>query len=489
MFDEPSYQEIMRAQRRAVLVKIALVAGVLLFVLAASVHRPLLTHLEGWRHGDHDLLGRSTWAPPELPVDPGALEGLDLHRVHAQLIPAWFIALAHSPTESSRVLRPYRELQAGVAADPQLLALVVELHTLVAQDPWANAERIFDLTDAWNEHLTAMGQPWHLESNVVDMGEGPFFYTKGYRIEADLLAVVEGADTPLRVLRRVDETNVREGYLGMVVQGRDQALVMVDRVRELALDELWQLTDPDLDPDLSAREAAFAPWVRSEVQGALAPELAAALQQTARARWELRSAAMAINLRQACGSTLAVNHVPWQGLAKGELDDLERLAQAGGGRPCPGITMDELDTMRDATRRIRDAVDLEPALGALVAWAARGTAVHELRHVADSRSFGEEAPPCRGCEDLSRAAIRESSAYLASLAWSGAEYTTLFQACGQTGGSHAAAVGWIGAKLGDACNHPGPDLAALAALVEGRRFGERGRLVLPEGWPEALPVR
>ncbi len=489
MSDELSYQEIMRAERRSVLLKIGLAAGVLAFVLAASLHRPLLAHVEGWLHGDHDLLGRSLWAPPEVPVGAGAIEGLDLRGVHADLIPAWFIALANNPAESSRVQRAYRELQAALAADPQLLALAVELHGLVVQDPWANAEHIFALTAAWNEHLRASGQPWHLESNVVDMGAGPFFYTKSYRIEAGLTAVVEGVDTPLLVLRRVDETNVREGYLGMAVQGQEQALVMVDRVRDFVLDELWQLLDPGLDAELSAYEAAFAPWVRAEIQAALDPRTHLVLQQTARARWELRSAAMSINLRQACGSTLVVRHMPWQGLDKDELDGLERRARADSGKACPAITLTELDRMRAATRSIRDDPGLEPALEALVAWAARGTAVHELRHVADTRVHGEERLPCTGCDELSTAAVREASAYLASLAGGGAEYTALFQACSQTAGSHAAAVEWMGAKLGDACRQPGPDLAALAVVLDRRQFGARDPLELPEGWPTRLPVR
>ena len=489
MDDELSYGEIMRTQRRAVVLKILLVAGVLLFVLAASVHKPLLGYVQGWQHGDHDLLGRSLWDPPDIPVDPGAIEGLDLHRVHADLIPSWFIALARQAPDSPGVQRATTALQSELAADPQLLALAMELHSLVAEDPWGHAERIFALTDAWNEHLTALRQPWHLESNVVDMGEGPFFYTKSYRVEADLQVPLEGLPTPLRVLRRVDETNVRESYLGMVVQGQEEALVMVDRVRELATDELWQLLDPSLDPELSGAEAAFAPHVRAELARALSPAHHGALKTTAHARFGLRSVAMAINLRQACGSTLAVQRVPWQGLDAADLDGLERMAHADIGRPCPSVTLDELDTLRSATRTIREQAGLEPALGALVAHAARGTAVHELRHVADTRVHGEGRVACDGCADLSVAALREASAYLASFAWSGAEYTALFQACSQTRGAHAAAVDWVGRKLGDACVQPGPDLAALAVVLERRRFGERGGITLPNEWPDALSMR
>ncbi len=489
MSDEPDLRAILRAERRAVFFRIGLVGLVLLLVGVASMHQLLLEHLAGWQHGDHDLWGRPRWAPPAISDDPVATGEVDLQRVHAELVPAWFIALAHHPADSPRVQRAHAALSEALEGDPQLALLLDQLHTLVSEDPWEHAERIFSLTDAWNDQLRRTGQPWQLESNVVDLGQGPFFYTKSYRVEAELMVLVEGEPTPLRVLRRVDRTNVRESYLGMVVQGQEQALVMVDRVRELALDELWQLLDPAVDPELSALEAAFAPWVRAEIEAGLSPEQLRVLRETAGARWDLRAAAMAINLRQACGSTLVVRSVPWQGLDIDELSDLEALAQNNAGLPCPAITLDELERMRAATDRIRGTEGLEPALEALVAWAGRPTAVHELRHVADARSHGEGRIPCDGCDELPTGATREASAYLASLVGSEAAYTALFQACGQTGGSHAAAVDWIGAKLGDACRSPGPDLAALAALLERRRFGEREAIGLPEGWPRALPVR
>ena len=489
MNDELSYRDIVRAERRSVLMKIGLVGLVLLLVLAGTVHRPLLGHLQGWLHGDHDLLGRSSWSPPALPADPGAVEGLDLQRVHAELIPAWFIGLANDDPGGSRVRRAYQALQAGVSADPQLLAIVVQLHELVTEDPWGNADRIFALCEAWNQHLRSLGQPWHLESNVVDLGEGPFFYTKSYRIEADLAVPLEGAELPLKVLRRVDSTNVRESYLGMVAEGDERALVMVDRVRDFALDELWQLMDPALDPDLSGREATFAPLVRAEVAAALEPDLVEALRDTARPRWDLRTVAMAVNLRQACGSTLVVNHVPWQGMSKGELDSLERRARADARRPCPGITIDELDRMSAATTAIRGNGRLEPALEALVALAARATAVHELRHVADTRAHGAERVPCASCTDLPAGASREASAYLASFAWADARASALLQACGLRGGSHAWAIGWISEGLGGACERPGFDLGTRAAALEAEAFGARSPVTLPPAWPAALPVR
>ncbi len=489
MDDEPDLRAILRAQRRALMLKIALAAGVFLVIFAASVHKPLLGFVDGWLHGDHDLLGRSLWAPPELPADPGAIDGVDLHRVHAELIPGWFIVLARLDPESPRVQEALGALQEGVAGSPQLLAIVSELHTLVAEDPWANSDRIFALTDAWNVHLRALGQPWHLESNVVDMGSGPFFYAKSYRVEADLVVPVEGIDTPLKVLRRVDNTNVRESYLGMVVQGQEQALVMVDRVRELALDELWPLMDPALDPELSAYEAAFATAVRAEVLGGFAPEHQRVLSRTARARFELMSVASAMELRQACGGGLRVLQVPWQGMDASELDGLEQLARRDAHQACPSVTLGEVDRLREATAAVRAEAELEPALESLAAWAARGTAVHELRHVADTRAHGEGRLPCTGCDELSVAAVREASAYLASTAWSRARASALYQACSQTSGAHAAAVDWLGDRLGGACEGPPVDLGERAEALEAELFGARGSIVLPPGWPERLPVR
>ncbi len=490
MFDEPSYQDIIRAQRRAVLVKVVLAALVLLLVLAATVHKPLLGHVEGWLHGDHDILGRDLWEPPELPADPGAIDGLDLHLVHAELLPSWFIALANHPAASDRVEHALAELQAGVAADPQLLALVTEAHSLVVVDPWTHGDRLRALTDAWNDHMQALGQPWHLESNVVDMGEGAFFYTKSYRVEADLVVPIEGEDCALRVVRRVDHTNVRESYLGAVVKGQDRALVVVDRLREHALDELWPLLDPGLDPELPTREAAFAPLLRVELASGLAPEHMKVLQATARARWELLTTAESVNERQACGATLAVYEVPWQGFDQTDLDNLESRARAEGHKACSSISLGEVDRIRAATQRLRDTPGLEPALEALVAWIARGTAVHELRHVADARRHGLDTIPCERCEEeLSTRATREASAYLASLAWSDARIAALYQACDQSRGHHASAIHWLSAQLGGACDLPSPELVPRARALEQELFGERGAIELPESWPERLPVR
>ncbi len=490
MFDEPSYAEIMRAQRRALAWKVAVVGLVLLLVLAASVHKPLMDHIAGWQHGDHDLLGQDRWSPPDLPLDPGSLEGLDLGLVHAELIPAWFIALANSPASSARVEQAFAALRAGVAADPQLAAVVVELHALVVEDPWANAERIFALVQAWNARMDALEQPWQLDSNVMDMGNGPFFYTKSYRVEAALSVPTADAVVPLRVLRRVDATNVREGYLGVVFEGQERALVVVDRVRDMAIDELWPLLDPGLDAELSEQQAAYAPLLREGVEQGLAAEQVSVLRATARARWDLWAVGEAIELRRACGSSLRVNQLPWYGLEHRELVELEGLARAEERSACPGITMEEVDRLRAATSTIRQREALEPALESLVAWAARATAVHELRHVADSRAHGMGSPPCGGCEaELGTAAAREASAYLASIAWSQARYAALLQACTGTDGDHAWAMAWLSERLGEACAAPPADLAARARVLEAQLFGAREPMVLPDAWPVGVPVR
>jgi hypothetical protein len=302
--------------------------------------------------------------------------------------------------------------------------------------------------------------------------------------------MIAGAPVPLRVLRRVDRSNLREGYLGMVVEGDERALVLVDRVRDFALDELWQLFDPALDPELSAREAAFAPLARAEAAALLEPAQVEVLRATARARWEMRAVGMAMELRRACGAGLSMRAPPWQGLDKAELDLLEDLSARSGNPACPDITLDEVDRLRAATRLIRQTGDLEPALEALVAWAARATAVHELQHVADTRAHGVlEAPPCGSCGELPAAVGRELSAYTASLAHSGAGSAALLQACQQRGGSHGWAVDELSGRLGGACDVPGVTLGARAQALEAALYGARDAMAIPQDWPQGLPVR
>lgn len=490
MTEPPSFEEAMRAHRRSVAVKIVLALLGLLLLLGATMHEHLVAYVGGVVHGDHDLLGRSVWEP-SFEVDGRALEGIDLQRVHAELIPDWFITLAHLDPDSARVRRAYDALRSGVSADSRLEAIVVEAHGLIVEDPWAHGERLLVLTAAWTDYLEEQGLPWHLEGNVVDLGDEPFFYTKSYFVDANLQVPLGRESIPLRVLRRADHTNVREGYLGMVVEGQDRALVVVDRVREHAIDDLWPLLDPDGEERLAERERAFAPYVRRGLVDAVEPPLVEVLQRTAHARWELMMAAEAINLRQACGSRFVINRVPWQGFDKGTLDDLERVAEASGSEPCPSVTVGEADRILRATRALRNEEELEPALEALVAWVARGTAVHELRHVADHRVVGnsEEPPPCSGCEELNRQAVVELSAYLASFAWSDARHAALFQACTQTAGSHAWAVAWFSDHAGGLCDAPAEDLGLQAATLERELFGERARVELPAEWPARLPVR
>jgi hypothetical protein len=489
MNDEPSYRDIVRAQRRAVAVKIGVVGLVLLLVLAGTVHRPLLGHLQGWLHGDHDLLGRSSWSPPDLRVGPGTAAGLDLQRVHAELIPGWFIALANSHADGARVQARYRDLLNGLSADPQLSALAVAMHTMVVEDPWENGDRLLATCAAWNQHMAVLAQPWHLECNVVDTGSGPFFYAKSYRVEAELEVPITGRFAPLKVLRRADETNVREGYLGVVMVGQERALVILDRVRERAVDALWPLLDPRLDPELSSRELAYAPHLRASIEAGLVADQVESLRATAGARAALEQVVAAVEARRACGASLRLYRIPWHGLDQDELDQLEDLARAQGKAPCPGITLDEVDSLRVATAALRDTEGLEPALEALVAWAARGTAVHELRHVADTWDHGHGRVPCEGGDVLSTGAVREASAYLASLAHSDARYAALYIACEQVGGSHARAMAWVSEGLDGACELPGDHLGARAAALEAAAFGDRGPVILPAEWPAALPVR
>ncbi|MFH1469940.1 MAG: hypothetical protein ABIO70_36485 [Pseudomonadota bacterium] len=478
MSDLPSLDEIRRAQRRNVVLGVLAAAVVLLLVLLATVHEPLMVFLEGVAHGDHDLLGRATWEAPH-PVAPGDLAGVDLAAVHAELIPAWMIAQDRGGERATAAARALRE---GVAADPNLAALVDELTTLVAQDPAGQTERIHALLDGWNAYLGALGEPWRLEGHVRRGEHGVFFYTKSYHVEAALSATAGEVVAPLLLLRRVDHTNVVEGYLGLVRAGEPEALVVVDRARDFALEELWPLLDP-------AGVEPFAPGVASEAAAALSEGDLAALVATAPARRAGLIAVAHIQARNACGSPVLLADLPWFGLDQDSLAFLEQAVGAFASPTCPGVLPAELDALRAATESSRATPGLEAALEALAAWAARGTAIHEARHAVDGALFGAAASPHADGLPLSGAAVDELSAYLASFAWSDARFAALQQACAQTDGPHGRAMAWIDHALDGACAAPPADLAARAQALERAVFGTRDPVVLPAEWPARLPLR
>lgn len=416
-----------------------------------------------------------------------------LERVHARLLPSWVIARsqAHLKGGLEAEAEAFATLRAALDGQPPLQKILDDLRALTA-DPARLPERAEALREAvgmWNAAMQQAGKPWWIEGGVLSSPRRAFFYLKSYRVLADTRTQVGDATHRARFVARVDRTNVVESMLGHASPHQDGAIILVDRLHDLALDEIWPLLDPTTPDPQGARAALLA---------ALPPTAAATLQATAPHRRALVKTTRAIAARRACGSTFRMARLPWQGFPIEEEALLESYARkyAAQRSECPGITHEEVAALVKASNALRDAPELRRAVEALVAQLARPIAIHEARHVADhAQADGLQTPlACAAC-DAARLSVRaraELSAYLASFAAPSTSATALFQACTlnlNRGTPHAAALRFALPRLGmpERCASPPPaDLPARARDLERALFGRSDTITLPEDFPAHL---
>ena len=234
-----------------ILCLVALALGALVFFITCA------ETLEKWTTGETDLWGDFRYDPP-FTVDKKKLAASNLERVHRRLLPAWGIAIG---SLLSRAPADMRRLRAAVK-DPNLRALAEELDRLASEDPARHSKRIFYLLRAWNSYLDRNGHPWHVDGGVR-LSPRAFLYLKVYRVVADVRVKVAGEPMRARLLRRVDNTNVVELYLGSASRHQDGAMVVVDRIVEFAQNELWPLLAPTAAQQPAASLARFGPLVRA----------------------------------------------------------------------------------------------------------------------------------------------------------------------------------------------------------------------------------
>ena len=428
--------------------------------------------------GEQDLSGRRVFRAQH----PTAVEQVDLERVHAELIPAWMIQSSRrSQIDRRRAHERYVELREAVSADPNLVALVDELHTLVREDPVGNAERIYYLVWAWRRYLDDNGQPWMLTATVRLDQDGGFVYTKSYRVVADFEVPAADAQHRVRVVLRADSTNVVENYLGLHVEGEEGALVVADRIVRFATDEVWPLLDP-------ASGHVAAPSVQAQLASVLGAGDFGVLTATAPDRAALVDSIAAARLRTECGSRMVFSDPPWNGFAPETHPSFLAAGEMGADHPCPGLTPEEAAAIVGASERLASQAGLRAALEALTATVARGVVLHEVQHAVD-----DAERTCSGCAELGPRARAELSAYLASLGDPDTAAVALLQACSldvELGGSHGAAVAFLAEQMLPAgCEGPPPaDLHERARALQEELYGSWVDLALPEGFPERLPL-
>lgn len=398
-----------------------------------------------------------------VPAPPRALPLVGMERLHAVELPRWMIRLAAArggEYESLRARATMTELARRTESFPEVSAAAHDVLWLDATEPlpWS-PWRAVPVLHRWNSALERAGLAIHLDATLETDARGPVLAVNVYRVAFEGAVMVGPRKVRARLLQRIDRTNLVESWLGVVSDGHDSARVVLDRVRDVALDQLWPLLDP-------ARRDAPARALLREVRAALPPEHVETLTRTAPVRATALRVAADINARRRCGSPLTMPRVPWRGFAPEGCRVLLDAAEPLGSAPCPRVTTPEALALAEATVTLAGAPRLEAALAALLGHLARSVVVHEARHAAD-RAAGE--PSCRGCSPrLSPAARSELRAYLASLADPLTGQTALRQVClASLDPAHAAA--WREARdaLGDdPCAAPPTDLRdrALAAI-------------------------
>jgi hypothetical protein len=456
------------------------IAGaVLVVVLGGSVAwklRGLPTSLRGVR------------GPAVTAAAPIELAGIDLRAVHADLLPGWLVGRANAvqPGDWAALQLDYDELAQTLAPDPELSSLLNALRMELNRDGGVRADEAFALLDEWNAYLDRKRQPLLLRGGVIT-GSSPHFYVKAYEVLHDGEAGVGDDSFRARILHRIDQTNVVEGYLGFNSNAEEGAFVIADRLGRFVLAELWPILDmpPGTDP---TGEAAV-----DQIRASLAADTFATLVATAPTRRAMLAVTEGVGDRATtCGSNFGMVPPGWYGYDADTLDLAADFAQRDALDDCPSITLDEVDFLRQSRVELLGDRAMPGAVEALAALVARGVLVHEVRHAADAAA-GADAPHCVACDDPPAPVVAaEMRAYLASFGHPDGAALSLFQACRPDArwGANGVAIerleaGW----LGDTCDTgPGDAFTTAAREEEERLFGASPEVLLPADLPTRLLI-
>lgn len=441
-----------------------------------------------WPNAWRWLTGRE---PLFIPEHEPNLDAVDLDHVHRELWTEYIVAASRAiPGVPDDRLDPARTaLREAIAPDANLIALFDELDGIVTTDRLRGVgpqRRVVWLGRAWNHYLDQQGRDFFVHAGTID-GSRPMFYAHVYRVVGDTEGTVADESLRVRAVSRLDRLNLKETYLGYASNADEGAVIITERVVELALDRIWPLLDEQGRDRLAQ---VFAPMVTAEVRRSLPGEAFEVLAQTAAMRRAMVSAYDAIRDRRGC-SRLWIPRAPWSGYSRDELDQMSEFVDTGR---CAGIRDDELSALWKASEALQDREALRVALEQLSAWVARSVALHELRHVADDAQYDpDDNRPCGPCISSDPPVVRsEAAAYLAEIAWSDSPAMTLYQICQTTSegqGAHARAREVVMQGLRASCLDGVPaQLTQTARALEVAEFEHADPIALGDGFPKQLPV-
>jgi hypothetical protein len=456
-----------------------------------------------WRHptvqalarGEIDWRGRRVYAPT-YSADPRALQEIDLEEVHASLLPTWVIEAARA-----RLGRPHDEsaafdaLLAEAGHDDNLGALLRELRPLVLDGLEDEGGRALYLTWAWGDYLRRYRQPYWLQAAITERGTTRVLQLSTYRV-MHVTDVAVGVDAhEVRIVQRLDATTLREPYLGATRRGDDFATVVLDRVDDLVVEDLWPLLDDHDDALLSPMSRHWAPPLRREVEAGVGDEVYAELVATAPLQCRIRQVVRQVRARQGCVRHRVLRRVRFDGVSPKRLRVLRAMAERERDRGCPSITTDEVQELAVTSMRLQRRPGVQAAAEALTALATRHVVMHEVRHLADRAELGglDQALPCASCRpDMPSEARAELSGHLAAIAWGDAPTLAMYQAClvvsREPSAPHAEAMRLINTRLDRPCGvGPPPDLPQLARVLETEMLGRSNPIAMPPGFPRRFP--
>ncbi len=443
--------------------------------------------------GEIDWSGQRVYAPTFTP-DPDALRAIDLRWVHAQLLPDWVIEAARA-----RRGHPHDEPAAFAALlgeagrDANLHALLLELRPIATDRIEDDGGRALYLLWAWGDYLRRFRQPYWLQAEIAEREDARVLQLSTYHVRHVTDVGVGAHAFEVRFVERLDETTLREPYLGATRRGDDFATVVVDRVEDFVVEDVWPLLDPD-DVPLSPMGRNWAPSLRREVEASLRPGDFAELQATATLQRRLRAVVRDVRARRGCVRRRLLRRVDYDGLDDAQLRRLQGIVEHERDRGCPSLTAKELETLAIVSAKLRRRPRLRPAFDALVAVAARHVAIHEVRHLADHAQLGglDDVLPCRSCrDDMPAAARAELSGHLAAVAWSEAPSMAMYQAClvvaREPTAPHAAAMDLLTTRVGRPCGSGPPrDPVTIARALEHEMLERSEPIALPVAFPHRL---
>ena len=178
---------------------------------------------------------------------------------------------------------------------------------------------------AWNQYTDRHQAPWRIRCIQYRIQDDTWFYINTYQVVADVIVDIENQGHRVRLLRRMDRNGARENYLGHTGTEIEGALLVLDRIRDFALDDLWPLLDSETNKDAPPYQTILGAAVRSDIQRIVGSEHMTVLSRTAGLRKEMLNIWIDLEPIRDC---LELSHLrlPWSGPNK------EILSQFKGER-------------------------------------------------------------------------------------------------------------------------------------------------------------